>query len=82
MPDNNSSLIRSKIITFASTVIPTVNKSPAIPGRVKTVFVKNNQQVKKGQKLFKIDTAKLKLDLSEQKQNLLTIKKVLASYVL
>ena len=54
---------------------PIISIQSQIPGRVKTVFVKDNQQVKKGQKLFKIDTAKLKLDLSEQKQNLLTIKK-------
>ena len=32
-------------------------------------------EFKSFEKLFKIDTAKLKLDLSEQKQNLLTIKK-------
>ena len=38
---------------------------------LKTVFVKDNQEVKKGQKLFKIDTAKLKLDLSEQKTKLI-----------
>ena len=54
---------------------PIISIQSQIPGRVKTVFVKDNQQVKKGQKLFKIDTEKLKLDLSEQKQNLLTIKK-------
>jgi membrane fusion protein (multidrug efflux system) len=54
---------------------PIISIQSQIPGRVKTVFVKDNQQVKKGQKLFKIDTSKLKLDLSEQKQNLLTIKK-------
>ena len=54
---------------------PIISIQSQIPGRVKTVFVKDNQQVQKGQKLFKIDTAKLKLDLSEQKQNLLTIKK-------
>ena len=54
---------------------PIISIQSQIAGRVKTVFVKDNQQVKKGQKLFKIDTAKLKLDLSEQKQNLLTIKK-------
>ena len=34
-PLSNSSLIRSKIITFASIDIPTVKISPAIPGRVK-----------------------------------------------
>ena len=54
---------------------PIISIQSQIPGRVKTVFVKDNQQVKKGQKLFKIDTAKLKFNLSEQKQNLLTIKK-------
>ena len=54
---------------------PIISIQSQIPGRVKTVFVKDNQQVKKGQKLLKIDTVKLKLDLSEQKQNLLTIKK-------
>ena len=54
---------------------PIISIQSQIPGRVKTVFVKDNQKVKKGQKLFKIDTAKLKFDLSEQKQNLLTIKK-------
>ena len=54
---------------------PIVSIQSQIPGRVETVFIKNNQEIKKGQKLFKIDTAKLKLDLSEQKQNLLTIKK-------
>ena len=54
---------------------PIVSIQSQIPGRVETVFIKNNQEIKKGQKLFKIDTAKLKLDLSEQRQNLLTIKK-------
>ena len=54
---------------------PIISIQSQIPGRVKTVFVKDNQKVKKGQKLFKIDTAKLKFNLSEQKQNLLTIKK-------
>ena len=34
-PLSNSSLFRSKLITFASIDIPTVNMSPAIPGRVK-----------------------------------------------
>ena len=54
---------------------PIVSIQSQIPGRVETVFIKNNQEIKKGQKLFKIDTEKLKLDLSEQRQNLLTIKK-------
>ncbi len=35
-PFANSSLIRSKIITFASTDIPIVKIIPAIPGRVNT----------------------------------------------
>ena len=35
LPLLNSSLIRSKIITFASIDIPTVKISPAIPGKVK-----------------------------------------------
>ena len=34
-----SSLIRSKIITLASTVIPIVNNNPAIPGSVKTASI-------------------------------------------
>ena len=54
---------------------PIVSIQSQIPGRVETVFVTDNQEIKKGQKLFKIDTEKLKLDLSEQRQNLLTIKK-------
>ena len=35
LPRFNSSRIRSKIITFASTDMPIVNIKPAIPGRVK-----------------------------------------------
>ena len=35
----NSSLIRSKIIILASTVIPIVNNKPAIPGKVKTASI-------------------------------------------
>ena len=34
-PFRNSSRIRSKISTFESTPIPTVNITPAIPGRVR-----------------------------------------------
>ena len=41
-PKEISSFKRSKIITFASTVIPIVNKSPAIPGSVKTAFIVTN----------------------------------------
>ena len=36
LPLNNSSRIRSKISTFASTDIPIVNTIPAIPGSVNT----------------------------------------------
>ena len=36
LPFTNSSLILSKIRTFASTDIPIVNTIPAIPGKVKT----------------------------------------------
>ncbi len=35
LPFSNSSLILSKIITFASTAIPTVKINPAIPGNVR-----------------------------------------------
>ena len=38
-PKSISSLILSKIITLASTVIPTVKSNPAIPGNVKTAFI-------------------------------------------
>ena len=41
-PLANSSLIRSKISTFASTDIPMVNTIPAIPGRVNTAFKLTN----------------------------------------
>ena len=47
-PNANSSLILSKIITFASMVIPTVNNNPAIPGNVrvasKIVKIPNNRK--------------------------------------
>ena len=38
-PNLISSLILSKIITFASTAIPTVNNKPAKPGKVKTASI-------------------------------------------
>ena len=38
LPFANSSLIRSKISTFASTDIPIVKTIPAIPGNVNTAF--------------------------------------------
>ena len=41
-PMRISSLIRSKIIMFASTDMPTVNNKPAIPGKVNTAFIDIN----------------------------------------
>ena len=54
---------------------PIISVQSEVSGRVDMVFIKDNQRVKKGDKLFKINTKKLELDLSEQKQNLLNIKK-------
>src|SRR5210317_894638 len=54
-----------------------VSVQSQLPGRVELVFVKDNQKVKKGQKLLKIETQKLELDLIEQEQNLLSIIKEL-----
>jgi len=56
---------------------PIVSVQSQLPGRVEFVFVKDNQRVKKGQKLLKIETQKLELDLIEQEQNLLSIIKEL-----
>jgi membrane fusion protein (multidrug efflux system) len=56
---------------------PIVSVQSQLPGRVELVFVKDNQKVKKGQKLLKIETQKLELDLIEQEQNLLSIIKEL-----
>ena len=56
---------------------PIVSVQSQLPGRVEFVFVKDNQRVKKGQKLLKIETQKLELDLIEQEQNLLSIVKEL-----
>ena len=56
---------------------PIVSVQSQVPGRVELVFVKDNQRVKKGQKLLKIETQKLELDLIEQEQNLLSIIKEL-----
>jgi len=53
---------------------PIISIQSQIPGRIEKVFIKNNQRVKKGQQLFKIDTEKLELDLMEEKENLLTIE--------
>src|SRR6056300_1670347 len=54
---------------------PIVSVQSELPGRVEKVFVKDNQKVQKGQKLLKIETEKLQLDLIEQEQNLLNIVK-------
>ena len=54
---------------------PIISVQSQIPGRVEKVFILDNQRVMKGDKLFKIETEKLELDIVEQKQNLLTIKK-------
>jgi len=54
---------------------PIVSVQSELPGRVEKVFVNDNQKVQKGQKLLKIETEKLQLDLIEQEQNLLNIVK-------
>ena len=54
---------------------PIISVQSQVSGRVEKVFVKDNQRVSKGERLFKIDTKKLELNLSEQKQNLINIIK-------
>ena len=54
---------------------PIISVQSQVSGRVAKVFVKDNQRVSKGERLFKIDTKKLELNLSEQKQNLINIIK-------
>ena len=54
---------------------PIVSVQSQIPGRVEKVFIRDNQRVTKGDKLFKIETDKLEMDIVEQKQNLINIKK-------
>ena len=54
---------------------PIVSVQSQIPGRVEKVFIKDNQRVTKGDKLFKIETEKLELNITEQKQNLINIIK-------
>ena len=56
---------------------PIVSVQSQLPGRVEFVYIKDNQKVTKGQKLLKIETQKLELDLIEQEQNLLNIIKEL-----
>ena len=47
---------------------PIVSIQSEISGKIDKVYIKNNQRVLKGKKLFKIDVTKLKLDLAEQKE--------------
>ena len=54
---------------------PIVSVQSQIPVWVEKVFIKDNQKVTKGDKLFKIETEKLELDITEQKQNLINIIK-------
>ena len=54
---------------------PIVSVQSQIPGRVEKVFIRDNQRVTKGDKLFKIETDKLEMNIIEQKQNLINIKK-------
>ena len=54
---------------------PIISVQSQIPGRVEKVFIKDNQRVTKGDKLFKIETEKLELDIAEHKQNLINIIK-------
>ena len=54
---------------------PIISVQSQVSGRVEKVFVKDNQRVSKGERLFKIATKKLELNLSEQKQNLINIIK-------
>ena len=47
---------------------PIISIQSEISGRIDQVYIKNNQKISKGEKLFKIDVAKLNLDLAEQKE--------------
>ena len=54
---------------------PIVSVQSQISGRVEKVFIRDNQRVTKGDKLLRIETEKLELDITEQKQNLFNIIK-------
>ena len=54
---------------------PIISVQSQVSGRIEKIFVRDNQKVTKGDRLFKIDTEKLELNLSEQKQNLINIIK-------
>ena len=53
---------------------PIISIQSQISGRIVDVYIEDNQNVNVGDKLFKLDTSKLKLDLLEQQENLNTIK--------
>ena len=53
---------------------PIISIQSQISGRIEDVYIEDNQNVNVGDKLFKLDTSKLKLDLLEQQENLNTIK--------
>ena len=53
---------------------PIISIQSQISGRIVDVYIKNNQKVNVGDKLFKLDTSELKLNLIEQQENLNTIK--------
>ena len=53
--------------------------SPQISGKVAKVYIKNNQLVKTGDKLIKIDNRSLKLALAKAKANLNSAKNNLDS---
>ena len=53
---------------------PIISIQSQISGRIEDVYIEDNQNVNVGDKLFKLDTSDLKLDLLEQQENLNTIK--------
>ena len=53
---------------------PIISIQSQISGRIVDVYIENNQKVNVGDKLFKLDTSELKLNLIEQQENLNTIK--------
>ena len=52
---------------------PIISIQAEVSGKIKNVFIRNNQFVKKNQKLIEIDTERLKIDLIKQKEILNTI---------
>ena len=51
---------------------PIISIQAEVSGKIKNVFIKNNQFVNKNQKLIEIDTERLKIDLTKQKEILNT----------